>query len=229
MQPSTASGQAVREVIWMGKMHNKLMNNVNDIIIGEWPNLPEKVILLNKPVDKYKEARTTLTNKIAARDNNYFKKNTCSPGFLELNTVCNQVEEWNDWMRYSWLSERNRESAAQLPPEYFNFLKEIDYSNRKYWYSENMAWFLSEIKNWLSSADQTEKISITLNEIIEALFKDDIEIPDSTKKGMQVYLDHSKSKLGDKLISKITEELYTSFKAEIDSVFNSLKKQDFIC
>mgnify|MGYP000843571296 CR=1 FL=1 len=220
----------LERIIWMGKYaqinYDLCKYDLNNWGMAEFTR--ESNTLLNKPVDKYKEARTMLTNKIAARDKNYFEKNTCSPGFLELNTVCNQVEEWNDWMRYSWLSERNRESAAQLPPEYFNFLKEIDYSNRKYWYSENMAWLLSEIKNWLSSADQTEKISFTLNEIMEAAFKDDIEIPDSTKKGMQVYLDHSKSKLGDKLISKITEELYTSFKAEIDSVFNSLEnKQDF--
>ena len=69
-----------------------------------------------------------------------------------------------------------------------------------------MAWFLSEVKNWLSTANHTEKVSITLDEIIEAALKDNNVRPDSTKKAMIAYQDLAKVKLGDKLISEITNE-----------------------
>lgn len=225
-----AWAQRFENVIWMGKYaqinYDMCKYDLNHWGMDEFTR--ESNTLLNKPVDKYKEARAMLTNKINTRDKNYFKTNICSPGFIELNSVCNQVEEWDDFMRYRWLPERFRRSTAQFPLEYFNFLKEIDYSNRKYWYSANMAGFLSEVKNWLASANQTEKVSFTLNEIMEAALKDDIEIPDSTKKAMIVCLDYQKVKLGDKLMSEITNELYTSFKNKIDSVTNSLEnKNDF--
>lgn len=217
----------LERVIWMGK-YAQINYDLCKFDIDYWGMAEftrESNTLLNKPIDKYKEARAMLTQKIATRDKKYFEKNICSPGFIELTEISNQVQEWDDYMRYRWLPERFRRSTAQFPPEYFDFLKEIDYSNRKYWYSENMAWFLSEVKNWLSTANQTE---FTVDDIIEAALKSDIVIPDSTKKAMQEYLNQGKIRLGDKSISAIAKELNNSFKAEIDSVFKSLEnKKDF--
>jgi thiol-disulfide isomerase/thioredoxin len=220
----------LERVIWMGKQA-QINYDICKYDLDYWGMAEftrESNTLLNKPIDKYKEARVKLTNKIATQDKKYFEKNICSPGFIELTNIDIQVDEWNDLMRYRWLPERFRRNTVQFPPEYFNFLKEIDYSNKKYWYSENMAWFLYEMKNWFTSVNQTEKTSISIDEIIQNILSSNIEVPDSTKKAMLVCLDQRKIKLGDKLISEITEELHKSFKVKIDSVKNSLEnKKDF--
>ncbi len=219
------------KVIWMGK--NAQINydicKYDNKYWGMAEFSKESENLLNKPINEYKEARANLTNKINILDKVSFQSTSCSPGFIELTEISNQVREWEDLMRYRWLPERFRSSNITFPPEYFDFLKEIDYSNKKYWYSENMAWFLSEVKNWLSSStDQTGRITYTLEKVIENILNSDTEIPDSTKKAMYKYLDFQKATIGDKLLSEITNELYTSYKDDIDSVLKSLEnKQDF--
>lgn len=225
-----AWAQRFENVIWMGKNaqinYDMCKYDVNHWGMAEFTR--ESNTILNKPIDKYKEAREAISSKINTSDKAYIQSTICSPGFIQLTAICNQVQEWDDFMRYRWLPERFRRNPVQFPLEYFNFLKEIDYSNRKYWYSENMSGFLREVNSWLASANQSEKVSFTLEEIIGAVLKDDIVIPDSTRKAMQVYLDRAKVKLGDKLISEITNELYASFKNKIDSVRNSLEnKKDF--
>lgn len=218
----------LENVIWMGKNaqinYDLCLYDTKFWGMAEFTNESEN--LLKRPINEYKQARANLTDKIRNRDKGYFKENSCSPGFIELTEIGNQVEEWEDFMRYRWMPERFRSRTTQFPSEYFDFLKEIDYNNKKYWYSENMAWFLSEVNSWLSSANQSEPISISVNDVIEDMLSSNIEMPDSTKEAMQVVLDHQKTKLGDKLISDIIQELYKSFSNEIDSVAASMKNTD---
>ncbi len=219
----------LENVIWMGKnaqINYDLCRYDNKYWgMAEFTN--ESRNLLNRPIDEYKQARANISDKIRNRDKEYFHANSCSPGFIELTEIGNQVNEWEDFMRYRWMPERFRTGRVEFPIEYFDFLKEIDYHNKKYWYSENMSWFLSEVNNWLSSVNQNEQTNVPVVEVVENMLSKN-ELPDSTKNALQVVLNHQKTKLGDKLISEIYQEFIISSRSKIDSIYIAMEnKEDF--
>jgi thiol-disulfide isomerase/thioredoxin/predicted CopG family antitoxin len=219
----------LENVIWMGKnaQINYDLSRYDNKFWGMAEFTNESRNILNRPIDEYKQARANITNKIRNRDKEYFQANSCSPGFIELTEIGNQVQEWEDFMRFRWMPERFRTGRVEFPIEYFDFLKEIDYHNKKYWYSENMAWFLSEVNNWLSSANQTEQIKVSVIDVIENILSKN-ELPDSTREAIHIYLNHQKVKLGEKLISEIIQEFINSSRNEIDSVYIAMEnKEDF--